>query len=127
MKPLQIESTPSTPEIDFNPESGVFQILGRSLPESVFKFYDPIMDWIDEYIEAPAEKTIFHFRMKYFNTASSKMFLRLLVKVRELVENDKNILIKWYYEEDDEDMIEAGEEYEDASELDFEFIEEEEE
>jgi len=35
------------------------------------------------------------------------------MKLEEMHENGKSVLIKWYFPEDDEDMEEAGEEYAD--------------
>jgi uncharacterized protein YkuJ len=61
--------------------------------------------------------------MTYFNTASSKIILDILMRLETLHEDGKNITIEWHYEEDDEDMQEAGEEYADIVEVPFTFIE----
>jgi hypothetical protein len=61
--------------------------------------------------------------MTYFNTASSKIILDILMKLEEIQEAGNEILIEWHYEEDDEDMQEAGEEYSEIVEVPFSFIE----
>jgi hypothetical protein len=61
--------------------------------------------------------------MTYFNTASSKIILDILMKLEELHEDGNEVLIEWHYEEDDEDMQEAGEEYSEIVEVPFTFIE----
>jgi hypothetical protein len=45
------------------------------------------------------------------------------MRLETLHEDGKNITIEWHYEEDDEDMQEAGEEYADIVEVPFTFIE----
>ncbi|MBR5663140.1 MAG: DUF1987 domain-containing protein, partial [Bacteroidales bacterium] len=95
---------------------------GRSLPEDVAVFYEPILDWIDRYSEEASGKTIFNFKLVYFNTASSKMILDILLKLEEMHEAGKDVLVRWHYPEDDEDMEEAGEEYADIVDVPFEQI-----
>ena len=61
--------------------------------------------------------------MTYFNTASSKIILDILMKLEELHEAGNEVMIEWHYEEDDEDMQEAGEEYSEIVEVPFSFME----
>ena len=49
--------------------------------------------------------------MEYFNTSSSKCILDVLRKLEKIHKNGKSVVVKWFYEEDDEDMMEAGENY----------------
>ena len=62
--------------------------------------------------------------MEYFNTSSSKCILDVFKKLESIA--DSEVSIKWFYEEDDEDMLEAGEDYEAIIDLKFEMIEVEE-
>ena len=50
------------------------------------------------------------------------MLLDVLMKLEELHQNGKDVLVKWHYPEDDEDMKEAGEEYADIVDIPFEQI-----
>ena len=68
------------------------------------------------------DKTVFTFKLVYFNTASSKLLLDILMKLEDMHENGKEVLIKWYFPEDDEDMEEAGEEYADIVDIPFEQV-----
>ena len=122
MEVINIKGTEDTPNVVLDKENEHFEISGRSLPEDVNMFFEPIMDWIDEYAEDPLDKTVFDFKLEYFNTASSKVILDILLKFEEIVENDKDVTIKWHYHEDEEDMLEAGEEYADIVEISFEYI-----
>ena len=86
-------------------------------------FYQPILDWIDEYAKAPNAKTEVMFKLEYFNTASSKVLLDVLLKYEEINDSGNEVVIKWHYHEDEEDMKEAGEEYEDIVTVPFEYVE----
>ncbi|NJM14240.1 MAG: DUF1987 domain-containing protein [Bacteroidales bacterium] len=123
MNVIKIKGTEDTPTITLDPEKEVFEISGRSLPEDVAQFYDPILAWLDEYAEAPNAATNFAFKLTYFNTASSKLLLDILLKLEELSEAGNNVKVLWYYPEDDEDMQEAGEEFNEIVDLTFEHIE----
>ena len=122
METIKIMGTDDTPTVILDAENDIFEISGRSLPEDVTAFYDPILNWLDEYAANPNPKTIFTFKLVYFNTASSKLLLDILMKFEEMRENGLDVLIKWYYPEDDEDMQEAGEEYADIVDVAFEQV-----
>lgn len=111
MEILNIEGSPKTPTVELNPASGVLDIKGRSIPENSIEFYRPIVEWLDEYAKAPAATTAFNVKLEYFNTASSKCILDVFKKLEILKKNNADVVINWYYEEDDEDMLEAGEDY----------------
>ena len=122
METIKIAGTEDTPNVILDAENEIFEISGRSLPEDVASFYDPILNWLDEYSEGPNEKTIFNFKLVYFNTASSKLLLDILMKLEEIHESGNEVLIRWYYPEEDEDMEEAGEEYSDIVDVPFEQV-----
>ena len=122
MEPLIIESTSLTPEIKFDAAQGTFEMKGRSIPENSLEFYQPVYEWLDAYLDAPNEKTVLSVQFDYFNTSSSKCILDILKRIDKLEDMDKDILIKWYYDENDEDMMEAGEDYSDLLEAPFELI-----
>lgn len=122
MEVINIVGTDDTPNVILDKGNSKFEISGRSLPEDVNMFYEPILEWIDTYAEEPVGKTEFHFKLEYFNTASSKVILDILLKFEEIVENDNDVVIKWHYHEEEEDMLEAGEEYADIVEIPFDYI-----
>ncbi len=122
MEVIKIQGTDDTPNVILDKDNNNLEISGRSLPEDVNMFYEPIMKWIDEYAQGPNDKTEFNFKLEYFNTASSKIILDILLKFEEIAENGNDVNIKWHYHEDEEDMLEAGEEYADIVEIPFEYI-----
>ncbi len=117
MQIINLEGTEDTPKIILDKNNGIFEVSGRSLPEDSAEFYQPVLDWLDEYKSNPNGATDFVFKLEYFNTASSKLILDLLSQLEEI----KGVTIHWYYHEDDEDMQEAGEEFSELVEVPFEF------
>ncbi len=122
MEPLIIKGTEDSPQVTLDPGANILEISGRSLPEDVVNFYLPIVRWINEYTKDLPEKTVFNFKLTYFNTASSKVILDILTHFEELVEEGHNILVRWHYPEEDEDMQEAGEEYSEMVDVPFEMV-----
>jgi len=122
METIKIQGTEDTPRIILDAGNEILEISGRSLPEDVTSFYEPVLNWLDEYAEKPNKKTIFNFKLTYFNTASSKLLLDILMKLEGMHEKDQDVLIRWHYPEDDEDMAEAGEEYADIVDVPFEQV-----
>lgn len=122
MEAIKIIGTDDTPSITLDAQNDMFEISGRSLPEDVAAFYEPILNWLTKYTENPNAKTILNFKLVYFNTASSKIMLDILLKLEEIFEAGHDVLVRWFYPDDDEDMEEAGDEYADIVEIPFEKV-----
>lgn len=122
MKPLIINNTTTTPKVTLDKASGTFKFEGVSRPEDVLKFYNPIFDWIHDYLQDPNEKTVVEFRLIYHNTASAKIIVKLLNQFKLLKDFNKEIEVKWYYRENDEDIKESGEDYKSLLDIPFELI-----
>ncbi|MFT7230947.1 MAG: hypothetical protein ACI8TA_000149 [Cyclobacteriaceae bacterium] len=123
MDRIFIEPTRVTPLVSFDPETDLLEIKGRSSPENSILFYGIILKFIDDFAESDRNELTVNLSFEYFNTSSSKCLFDLLRSLSKLEENDKGLVINWYYEEDDEDMMEAGEDYADLLDLDINFIE----
>ncbi len=123
LEPINIEGTPKTPSVKFDAEKGVIEIKGRSIPENSIEFYKPLVDWLEKYANEPMDSTKVIVQLEYFNTSSSKCILDVFKKLETIHKSNKEVLINWYYEEDDEDMLEAGEDYESIIRVPFKMIE----
>jgi len=121
MKNLQIPSTPKTPEIDFDKDSGELLILGISVPENAIEFYTPVIGWLISYASTPKNKTILSFKLTYINTSSLQYLYDVLKEIDEICEPD-SVVINWYFAEDDDDMKETGEDFQEVTKSKFNFI-----
>ncbi|MDH5474843.1 MAG: DUF1987 domain-containing protein [Cyclobacteriaceae bacterium] len=110
-----------TPFMQFNMTSGVFEISGRSIPENSIAFYKPLLDWVDEYVKSPNIKTVLSIKLEYFNTSSSKCLVELFRKL-ESVNEKSEVTVQWYYDEEDEDMLESGQDFQFILAIPFELI-----
>lgn len=110
MDPLFIDPTEETPQVHFDASRGYFRISGKSYPEDLLKFYNPLLDYIQEYVLNPAPLTRFELSWLYYNTATSKMLVRLLILLRD---HCPDLLVKWVCRKDYDLMIEKGEELRD--------------
>lgn len=122
MEILDIKATNDTPRVIFDPDNDIFEISGRSLPEDVVNFYQPVIEWLDEYKLTPNKKTEFVFKYIYFNTATSKLVQDILLRLDQMREEGNEVRVIWYYEQDDEDMKDLGEEFQEYVEIPFEMI-----
>lgn len=103
-------ATLSTPKVDLDPNSGVFKLIGKSVPEDGFSFYKPIFDWLEEYENTPCDTTTVHISLEYFNTNSSKFLLDFFFRLVNIHKDGKSsVTIHWYA--NDDDLIEAGNDY----------------
>ena len=123
MEPIIIEGTAKTPTVKFDSIEGLFRLEGRSIPENSVEFYKPLVDWLETYKDSPLQKTVVEVKLEYFNTSSSKCILDVFKKLEVIHKAKNEVQIKWFYEEDDEDMLEAGEDYESIIRVPFEMIE----
>ncbi len=122
MEKLYITKTDETPEVNFDPAGNIFEMSGKSLPEDVTDFFDKVVNWLEEYAKNANDETVFNFKLTYFNTATAKLIFDILNALESISESGKKVLIKWYYSEKDEDMKNAGVEYEDLVEVDFQHV-----
>ena len=121
MEALNIDQTPKTPFIQLHATSGMLEMRGRSIPENAVDFYTPVFRWMDAYCQAAPTATALHIRFEYFNTSSSKCLLDILKKLKALHLSGKSeVTVYWHYEEDDEDMLEAGEDFQTIIRIPFE-------
>ncbi len=122
MESKRIPGTDESPEVILDKVTNEFKFTGKSLPEDVKEFYNPILEWIEKYVETPNDETVVEFNMEYFNSASSKQILDILERFSHIAEKGKKISVKWHYMVDDEDMEDAGESYADIVNVPFELI-----
>jgi len=122
LKTLSIVKQEDTPSVILNKEEGLFEIGYRSLPENAIAFYEPVINWLNEYKKDPLPKTVFNFKLEYFNTASAKQLAKILLILQELAQTHE-VLIRWHYLKDDTDMHSSGLRFSKLLKIPFEFIE----
>ncbi len=122
MNELTILATEITPFVLLNKEKGQFQISGKCLPEDVKSFFNPVIEWFEEYIQNPNDITNIELDFEYFNTASSKMILIILSKLRDMHKAGKKVSVIWKFPQYDVELEEAGEEFSELLNIPFSFV-----
>ena len=122
MEELAIMGTPKTPAVRSDSIQGLLEITGRSNPENTIEVFKPIVNWVEEYVQNPGEKTTVNIQLEHFNTSSSKSLIGILKRLEAIKKEGRDIIINWYYDADDEDILEAGENFESVIEIPFNMI-----
>ncbi len=117
-----LKGTKETPEVTLNKTEGLIKISGRSFPEDAKSFYKDIKKWLFDYSEHPKQGTHFVFMLEYFNTMSSKMILEIFNILKQIETKDELLRIDWHYCIDDDDMLEAGEDFAEIAEINVNFF-----
>ena len=120
MEDLIIARTAKTPEVSFLALDKTMTLLGRSIPENSIQFFEPLLAWTESFCKSCEGKVEVHVKLEYFNTSSSKCLMDLLKKLEQC---SCAAEVYWYYEEEDEDMQEAGEDYAAIIQLPFKLVE----
>jgi hypothetical protein len=102
---------PKTPKIFFEASTGHFELSGRSIPENSIELYKPVLRWLDDYVKQPSASTHLIIKLEYFNTSSSKCIIDLFRRLEKVKKQGYEVKVTWYYEEEDEDMKESGEDF----------------
>jgi len=131
MKIIDLEKTEKTPEIILDSSKRVFRISGNCLPENIRILSREVLDKLDAFYseqladaESERDKGVFRviFRLGYFNSASAKFIADLIILSADYAKKGLNLKIYWYYDEDDHDMLEAGEEMSQLVSVSMEFV-----
>lgn len=117
-------ATEDTPYICFKPEEDYYEISGKSLPENALDFYDPIIEWLNDFKKETSKPATFLFKLDYFNTTSAKQIAKIFLILEEMAKNIE-ITVNWHYKKEDTGMLSSGERYAQLIEVThFNFIEE---
>ncbi len=123
METVIIEGKRDTPGIILDPAKHTIKITGSSYPENAILVYSPVFEWIDE-LARDFPELYCEFYLNYINSSTKKILYEILMLLEDIHDEKKNdIKIKWYYDANDDDMYEVGEEFEELVEIPFEVVE----
>lgn len=122
MEKLIIEGTGSTPQVNFIPEKGLLEIVGKLIPEDAGNFFVPIFSWLEKFFPDKQQAIIMRFSLFYYNTSSSKRIFDIMRRLDEKFMDGCNITIQWEYEEGDEDTQQDGQDYKSMLKLPFNIL-----
>ncbi|MFW6095961.1 MAG: DUF1987 domain-containing protein [Bacteroidota bacterium] len=126
------EETNCTPGIDLDPNKQKFEFTGVSRPEDTYEFYEPILSWVENYVNNILERFeqnrvsnetfVIVFDFKYMNSSSSKYIFQILSNFKKLFNKRLNVTIFWYYDDLDDQILEDGEDFSEIINIPFKFL-----
>ena len=122
MESIYIKKTKKTPLISLDLNENIFQIKGPSFSEDILSVYDPVIKWMEESLPELEKELACEFYFTVLNSASHKKIFQILIILNGFMDRGKKINIKWYYDEDDEDIMEMGEDLTELINLPFELV-----
>jgi len=121
MENITIEPTKKSLEVECAP--GYFKLSGNSILSDPRKFFKPIVEWVEEYIKKPEDKTTVDLKLEYVDTASVQSVFDIMRMFKPLQENNNEVVVNFYFEFDDPELLELGEIMEGRLGIKFNFIE----
>jgi len=122
MENLTRETTRETLKVLCDVKSGVISLEGVSYPQDAAEFFEPIYDWLNNYINEIASIIVLNVRVSYLNSSSTKFLFELVDRMEEYFNKGGDARVNWYHVEDDVDIKEAGLEFKEDMVLPFEII-----
>lgn len=117
-----IQEEDDTPEIFLDSKDGIIRFMGKSIPENAVSFYKPIIDWLNAYKDEPAFQTDVSFKFDYYNTATDRQLVKILLILEEISKNNK-VDVEWHYNTGDISMLNDGKKFKELIDLNIEIIE----
>ncbi len=113
MEHLHIEGTRSSPIIHFDCDKHLLEIKGESYPENSAEFYAPVLVWLEEYLASTADQPMTaNLEIIYANSSSTKVLMDIFDMLDEAANHGKQITVNWFYDPENENALEAGEDFE---------------
>ena len=106
MDNINTPKTNQTPEIVFDIKKGEISLSGKSYPENVNETYKELIEAIKVYCSSPLKNTIINYKWLYYNTATSKIIINILLMLKKA---DTTLTVNWYCKKDFTMMIEKAE------------------
>lgn len=120
MEDLHIEPQKKTLDIQCTDDN--ISMYGNSLLPNSRTFFQPVFDWVTEYVKNPSKKTEVSLKFEYIDTASIQALFDVLKLLKSIPDNEERVIVNWYFEFDDPELLEIGEIMEGRLKLNFNFI-----
>ena len=103
---MEIKEGLNTPYVKLDKENCVLTFVGKSYPDHSESFYTPIVKEVEECRESLTNSKItINISLEILNSISTKSLFQI---IKDLYEYSMGTEVNWYYEEDDENMLEEG-------------------
>lgn len=108
------EQTQRTPYVELTPQSCA--IRGECYPENIAEWSGPVLEALEESMALENNTFKVVIELYYFNSSSAKFLFDFFEYLEETAEAGRNIIVHWCYREEDDTMMEAGEDFQEDME-----------
>lgn len=122
MERLYQTGTKSSPEVDFDPGTGILKLSGQSYPENASAFYQELFTWLKNYLPAASGTIVVELSLSYMNTSSTKCLMDMIYMLEDAFNAGAELSINWYYTARNRSMRECGEEFREELSVPFNII-----
>lgn len=122
MELFRSAASKSTPEILFDPISGVLRMAGESYPENSFEFYAPVISWLARFLAVHNGPVTLDINFSYLNTGSTKCMMDILDILEENHVSGRSVQILWHCDAENDRAIETAEEFREEVTLPFHIV-----
>jgi len=121
MENLYIEGSQDNyyvPTVDFNAETGICTITGKSYLEDTTQFYLVLLEWLDRFFDEVNIPVQFNVMLSYYNTSSSRSILDIFDLLKIYEDDGGKVEVNWYCRDVDMEVVqEEVEDYMEESDL----------
>jgi hypothetical protein len=122
MEIIRIEKTNNTPSIYIDEANMLCRIEGSSYPEDAYEVYQHVIDWLNRVGKEFKSELVVEFDYDFLNSISHKKVWQILHELKQFYKAGKPVKVVWYYDENDEDIMEAGEDLAELMNIPFELV-----
>lgn len=113
-------ATVSTPWVRLDPEQGRIDLVGESYPANSYEFYQPIVQWLTEFLGHSTQAVQVELELAYVNTGSIKSMLDVFDLLEDAHQTGRAIKVLWKYDSRNQRALETAEEF--SEDVSFPFV-----
>jgi len=121
MENINRKASADSPEVFYDRQNCKLKIMGNSYPENCSLIYDPILDFINHY-ESDNHILNFYFHFNLINSTSTVYMAKIITAISKLTLNGTSTLVKWCYDEHDEEMLDLGKKLSSIANIPVEYV-----
>jgi len=118
-----IKETLYTPAVRIFENEHKIVISGQSRLEDPTPFFEEFAVLLDKNTNDFKTHVSIDFQLNYLNSSSSKWLFHILKGIQSKYLGKKLITVNWYFDEDDDSMLEAGEVFQSLLSIPFNILE----
>lgn len=113
MERILLEPTDRSPKVDFDFAAGLLRMEGEAYPEDAAAFFGPLLQALKQFVqETEADRPVrLDIALSYFNSSSAKALMNLFMVLEDAAAAGRPVMIGWHYQEGDDSLQEAGEDF----------------